>query len=178
MNIPLSYNHQTGEFTWLRRERMARRAMPGDRAGTINSHGYVVITISGTKHKAHRLAWRMFHGTEPDGQIDHINGNRADNRIENLRVVTHEVNVHNRRSANRNSRTGLLGASPGKTGFVATISAQGQRHHLGTFATPEAAQAAYKKAKTNLHPNAQPVTIVARKRAGARTKNCVEVVHE
>lgn len=174
MNIPLSYNSQTGEFTWLRRERMARRAMPGDRAGTVNSHGYVVITIAGAKHKAHRLAWRMFYGVEPAGQIDHINGDRADNRIANLRVVSHAVNVHNRRSANRNSKTGLLGVSPRKRGYVATISAEGQKHGLGTFATLEAAHAAYQAGKARLHPNAQPKSIVAPGVAGTL---CAEVCH-
>lgn len=166
MNIPLSYDPETGLFTWLKRPRMTRTAKEGDRAGSISSSGYVVITICGVKYMAHRLAWFVTYGAWPAEQIDHINGVRNDNRIANLRDVSHTVNVQNRRTGGRNSKTGLLGVSPSKKGYAATISANGKQKFLGRFKTPEEASAVYIEAKRRLH-----LGYVAQGAAGTFPKN-------
>jgi hypothetical protein len=93
----------------------------------------------------------MTHGAWPDGCIDHINGQKADNRISNLRKVTHAVNMQNQHRAARTSKTGLLGVSPNKTRFVANINVDGRRVYLGSFATAHDAHSAYLSAKRELH---------------------------
>lgn len=149
--IGLTYDPTTGFFTWHSPPRKANRLKPGDRAGTVNTYGYVVISIGGVKHRAHRLAWLFMTGNWPTEQIDHINGVRADNRFANLRDVGHEINVHNRRRANRNSKTGVLGVTPYKGKFAANIYVGGRHKRLGRFATVEAAYAAYRTAKAAFH---------------------------
>lgn len=108
-----------------------------------DSTGYIRIRINGVKYKAHRLAWFCYHGQWPDGDIDHINGVRHDNRIANLRVVTNKQNHENRLAANRNNSTGLRGVSlHKKTGkYKAHIRHNGVLYYLGLYATPELALA-------------------------------------
>lgn len=92
----LDYNPLTGQFTW--RVRAAHRIHVGDIAGVIcKSTGYRVIGINGVRHSAHRLAWLHVHGEWPAQNIDHINGDRSDNRIENLRDVSQQTNTLNRK---------------------------------------------------------------------------------
>lgn len=135
---------------------MARRVKPGDAAGTVNSHGYVVISIGRVKHKAHRLAWFAVHGDWPTGPIDHINGVRTDNRIANLRDTTNLINAQNRRHANKNNNSGLLGVCKATNAdrYEARIRSEGSVKYLGRFETPEAAHQTYLKAKRVLHVGA------------------------
>jgi hypothetical protein len=95
----------------------------------------------------------MFHGAWPSGDIDHINGQKTDNRIENLRDVTRTINSENRRGSNTNTATGYLGVSvharSGK--YRARIRAKGRLISLGLFLLPEEAHAAYISAKRDLH---------------------------
>ena len=89
----LDYDQETGIFTWKINQCGARKK--GQIAGTKNKNGYIVI-----RHKklyyAHRLAWLYVHGIFPDSVIDHINRNKSDNRINNLRSVSHADNMYNR----------------------------------------------------------------------------------
>lgn len=148
------YDADTGVFT-RRVTRQGLNARVGDIPGTIKPNGYRVIWILGANHMAHRLAWLYMHGEWPKGHIDHINQDKGDNRIANLRVVTHTVNMHNR-TVNRNNRTGLRGVSfingNKKKRFRAHIGFDGKTLHLGSFATAEEAHAAYCKAAAELHP--------------------------
>ena len=145
----LDYNPETGRFTW----RIAPRGhKAGSQAGCTDSYGYVVIRTAGAGHKAHRLAWLIAYGEWPDDQVDHINGDRSDNRIANLRSLTNQGNQQNRRTAHRGIRSGLLGVSPKRGKWRAQIKVDGKKRHLGLFDTPEAAHAAYLEAKRKLHP--------------------------
>ena len=119
------------------------------RDNTIISGGYRVVCISFQgKHYnilAHRLAWYIYKGIMPKGQIDHIDRDPANNLEINLRDVTHSVNQHNRKAKGYTieKRTGK---------YYAQIKLEGEQHFLGRFNTPEEATAAYLKAKKRLHP--------------------------
>ena len=140
------YDSRAGELRW-RGGRMA-----GERVGYMSGPGYLQCSADGAHHYVHRVVWLMQMGDPGRSHIDHINGNKLDNRIENLRAVSVSVNQQNRRKAQTNSITGLMGVSscnPGR--YFARIRANGKTRQIGTFATPEAAHAAYLNAKRELH---------------------------
>jgi hypothetical protein len=145
----LSYDSETGVFHW----RVSRgRAVAGASAGNADSYGYLQTKIYGRCYLNHRLAWLYVYGEWPDGQIDHINGSRADNRLANLRNVSISVNQQNQRGARVDNRCGLLGVSRKGNRWQARISHPGRKDaYLGLFDTPELAHAAYLKAKRKLH---------------------------
>jgi hypothetical protein len=93
---------------------------------------------------AHRLAWMLYYGREAPGMIDHRNGDRQDNRIENLRIATHSQNGANARRHSRNT-SGLKGASwmPKRGKWQASITVRNKQIGLGYFDTKEEAHAAY-----------------------------------
>jgi hypothetical protein len=147
---------------------------------SLNNNGYAVvnITVDGTPKRflAHRVAWFLHYGTDPGVmQVDHINGNRADNRIENLRLVSHAENCHNQAVSTSRKKTGLpLGVYlAANGGFRASITVDGREQYLGVFDTPDQASNAYVSAKLALQSGAvasrfKPVAIVTgkRKRSG------------
>lgn len=146
----LEYDIASGRFSW--RIRMGSRALPGATAGSVSNEGYVLIKIGRTRYLAHRLAWLYVTGKWPCGEIDHKDGNRANNAFGNLRDVTKVVNSQNRRKAAAGSATGVLGVTLLRAKFVAQITAQGKHRHIGVFPTTEQAHAAYIDAKRQLHP--------------------------
>lgn len=144
----LRYEPETGNFYWLKR---TGRCSAGAIAGCIEHRGYRVISIDGKRYYAHRLAWIYVHGLVRD-YIDHINGDRDDNRIANLRDVDCKTNRQNtRRAYSSNKSTGILGVRLLKGKYVSQIWINGKDKHLGTFATAEEAHAAYVKAKRLYH---------------------------
>ena len=130
----------------------------GRRVGARDEEGYVRVAFkfSGklVKFRAHRLAWLAMRGEWPLLDIDHINGDRQDNRWQNLREASRATNAENQRKAKRGTISGLLGVSFAKdTGrWAAQIQVQGKNKNLGRrFPTAEAAHAAYLQAKRQLH---------------------------
>jgi hypothetical protein len=147
----LSYDADTGVFRW--REMPRRRAMPnGDVAGC-RSDGYVTIRLDGKILKAHRLAWLYVHGVWPTGLIDHINGDKQDNRIVNLRDVDQHINGHNRYSVR--NQFGVPGVYRVRTGrYIAHIMIHRRTRHIGTFETVEEAIAARRAAERQVFADA------------------------
>jgi hypothetical protein len=137
----LSYDQDTGDFHRVV-SRNPRHPV-GAVAGTQHSRGYIVIGLDGMNYKAHRLAWLHVHGEWPTGEIDHINGNKTDNRITNLRIVSRSENMVNRFRARSDNRLGVLGVTQIGGRFIARF----KNRYLGMFATPEAAHGAYQKAR-------------------------------
>jgi hypothetical protein len=87
----IKYDAKTGEFEWLKSARGRRM----DSFGHKRSDGYLDVMIDGKRVLQHRLAWFMHYGEEAPAIVDHINGNKSDNRIENLRDGTNGVNEMN-----------------------------------------------------------------------------------
>ena len=140
----LSYSRDTGVFC---------RRDSGKQVGAPDARGYTIIFLreTGRQYKAHRLAWLHVYGEWPAQDVDHINGNHNDNRIENLRTITHGENMQNIRRPNRNNRTGYLGVCPNGSGYRAEIKVNGKKVNLGTYDTPQEAHTAYLHGKARYH---------------------------
>jgi len=139
----LTYDPATGRFTWKKEP------------GSI-SNGYRLLRVNQKSLWAHRVAWLLATGEDPEGKvIDHINGDRLDNRIDNLRIATYSQNSANAKRHSRNT-SGLKGASKvlkrGRwTGrWQASITYQRRQIALGYFDTKEEAHAAYLEAARKL----------------------------
>jgi hypothetical protein len=141
----LHYDSRTGEFRWRKRVGSIK---PGDIAGTL-VQGYRKIEINGRSYPAHQLAWLYKKGKWCSQMIDHRDLDPSNNRWTNLRQATRSQNNANRRASPKNA-CGLKGASPHQGQWRATICKNGRKHHLGAFATPQAAHAAYAKAARKL----------------------------
>lgn len=98
----LKYNPDTGIFTWLS-SKSNNSIKANSIAGSKNNKGYWRIKINNQEHQAHRLAWLYIYGELPKNFIDHINGNRSDNRICNLREATSQQNAFNQKMSSRNT---------------------------------------------------------------------------
>ena len=126
----------------------------GRKVGSKLPIGYVYVTAKNRKILAHRLAWFLHYGVWPDGQIDHINRDRTDNAISNLRVVSPSENAQNTgiKRSNSSGFTGVVQSCDGK--WYAQIRAGGKRLWLGAYAEKESAAKAYAKARAELHTHA------------------------
>ena len=129
----------------------------GKRTGAPTQGGYREFKAKGVRRLEHRIVWEMHHGPIPEGlQIDHINGVRNDNRIENLRLATNQENSHNMGDAKGFD----FHKSTGK--FRARIMVDGRGIHLGLHETEEEARSAYLKAKAKYHPTSPIVEAAPR----------------
>lgn len=153
----LSYDQETGDFRWNSRtadsgnNRRWNARNAGRRAGSKSSDGYVQISIGGKNMRAHRLAWFIAYGQWPAGQIDHIDGNRLNNKINNLRAATSQQNNRNKRSRSDNA-SGYRGVSWDRCNkkWQAYIGVGNKNKSLGKFDRPEDAARAYQMAAAEL----------------------------
>lgn len=147
------FEYVDGEL--IRRKTISYNAKAGQVAGTEDkSTGYLKVNFDGKVRLVHRLIWAIVHGEEPKGMIDHIDGDRTNNRLENLRCCDNRTNMQNLKGARKDSKTGVLGVSlcnaTGK--YVGRIRApSGKYLSVGRFATPEQASDAYLAAKRQIH---------------------------
>lgn len=152
LSTRVSYNHETGEFTWVHCN-LCRPCWNSRFAGkkalcAPHSNGYLFGAIANQKLFAHRAAWALHYGYWPDGEIDHINHDKTDNRIVNLRVVQRAHNAMNLSKSKRNS-SGVTGVfKHTQTGrWQAQIRIKRKSIHLGSFESFDDAVAARKKAE-------------------------------
>jgi hypothetical protein len=148
MAIVLRYDPSEGMFYWL--QDVAKNVKKGDCAGCLEPNGYVSIRYKGKGYKAHRLAWLLSYKTWPTFLIDHINGQKNDNRLSNLREATVSQNGQNRK-VNKSNKTGFKGVSPYFKKFKAEIKHSGKSLFLGLFDTPQEAANAYAEAACKFH---------------------------
>jgi hypothetical protein len=157
----LHYNAATGQFTWRPRHRQMFRneqnfrlwntRYAGKSAGTLRQAGHLAVAVGHTQYRAHRLVWLYVHGEPVPDVIDHVDHNKLNNRISNLRAATKSQNGANMRMRNRNT-TGVKGVSPHHKGrFRARIMLNGKETNLGSFATLEEAAKARFEAASRLH---------------------------
>jgi HNH endonuclease/AP2 domain len=147
----LGCDPETGLLIW-KMNRQGPGARAGEVAGCKDPQGYIKIGIDGRMYLAHRLIWLHIYGAWPDGELDHINHDPSDNRIENLRLATNSQNMANR-PAQINNTSGFKGTTFHKQRrkWQAQITVNKKVLHLGLFKTPEAAHAAYVLATQALH---------------------------
>ena len=145
----LDYCAETGVFRWRQHR---RKCPPGTIAGSKGAYGYNFVRVDYRRYAAHRLAWFWVHGVWPNGEIDHINHVRDDNRLENLRLANSSQNKHNALKK-ASSTSGYKGVHFHKTRqkWQARIRKDYTRHFLGWFDTPEEAAQAYDEAALRLH---------------------------
>lgn len=145
----VSYDPETGDFTWRTGRNPGAPATLHDK-----TNGYDRVKINGKLYRAHRLAWLYIFGHFPEKILDHINGNRRDNRICNLRDASIGENNQNSFVSNSGSTSAFRGVSWFKTRskWRATININHKQIHLGYFDSQEDANSAYLKAKSELHP--------------------------
>lgn len=139
----LSYDPSTGVLTRKNGVSFGRRS----------ARGYLYVSIDDHQYLGHRLAWVCHYGKWPDGVIDHIDHDKTNDRIVNLRDVTHRENCENIIAPPSHNTSGYLGASfdKRKGKYRAFIKVLGKQKHLGYFDDPAEAHAAYVAAKIELH---------------------------
>ena len=142
----LHYEPETGIFT--RKVRTSRSVKVGDVAGCPDGGGYLRINVQSRLYRAHRLAWLYVYGEWPEDQLDHINRNRSDNRIANLRAVTNKQNGQNasKSSNNTSGHPGIYWLKQSSK-WRACIMHNYKDIHLGCFTNIEEAISARKAAE-------------------------------
>ncbi len=141
----LCYDPLTGKITW--KISPGRRRKTGDIAGWDNCQGYWSIQVDRKNYMAHRLAWRLYYGEWPEGEIDHIDRDGMNNRINNLRIATRSMNNRNTGRI-KSTFSNIKGVQANNRSvskpFQATIGINGKVVRLGTFASLlDAAKARY-----------------------------------
>ena len=144
------YNPETGDLTWAVSPN--NRIPVGYVVRAVDAHGYYRVKINNRKYRAHRIAWLITHGKWPNEHLDHINGDKRDNRLCNLREATNAENCRNSgiRRTNSSGYKGVYRQESYKK-WRAQITVDYKIHYLGVFNTPEEAHAAYCKAAKELH---------------------------
>jgi HNH endonuclease len=145
----LLYIPETGLFYYSGKPRPKIKI--GAICGTLRKDGYLSTTLNNKEYLLHRLAYLWCFGYLPSDEVDHIDGNKVNNKIDNLRIVTRTQNNQNRIRAGTNSSTGVLGVRTHKDKFIASLRHNKQSVYLGIFETAEIAYNAYVEAKRKLH---------------------------
>jgi hypothetical protein len=152
----LNYDKNTGLFTWVN---CGRPKLNGKVAGTVSKRGYIHLHIHPYIYKGHRLAWLFEYGKWPEYGIDHINGNKTDNRIENLRDIPQRHNNCNTPAHREGKLPGymLVTLADGTKVYRARIITGKKTKYLGNFYTEKEANLAYLKAREELFASKKEV---------------------
>ena len=120
--------------------------------GNVNGQGYIVTTFRNTIYRAHRIIWFLVKGEQPPENLDHINNDKTDNRIENLRVATTAQNAHNERTPINNT-SGVKGILWDKqtSKWRGQVKANGKKHCAGRYADIKDAENAVRELREKLH---------------------------
>lgn len=146
----LHYGPETGLFTWL--STVIPPVYAGKISGYIDDYGYRVLNLDGNRRSQHRLAYLYMTGDYPVNQIDHVNGDRSDNRWCNLRPATDSQNRQNmKKKAGTKSRFQGVTWFPRDGTWMSRIGINYKSVFLGYFKTEEEAHQAYVSAKTQHH---------------------------
>lgn len=138
------YEPSTGKLFWNKRP--SNRVVIDSEVGNYNDQGYKVCRFKGKALRVHRIVWAVSKGEHPTEFIDHINGDKGDNRLTNLRVVSNAENLQNM----KNSKGYTYHRKLNK--WMAQIVVNKEYKYLGVFNTEHEAHEAYLKAKKELHP--------------------------
>ena len=144
----LDYDPETGLAFWRpNARRVGGSHLNGMPAGHLSRRGYKILHMDGVLLQFHRAAWAYVHGEWPQLQIDHINGDKSDNRIANLRLATFSQNNRNSKPK-KDNRSGIKGLHyrADRGVWRAVIQENGKLTHLGHFSKVEDAKAAYETA--------------------------------
>ena len=145
----LAYDEITGLFSWVSKPN--RNTKIGSIAGTL-SRGYIQIRIDKQAYLAHRLAWMYVYGKFPADFIDHIDGDKSNNRLSNLRTASMSQNRQNISKPTRTSKTGAKGVCPHRSKYRSSITIDNKYIFLGDYNTILEAAAAYNAAQELYHP--------------------------
>lgn len=126
----LEYDPITGLFIW--RETRGSNAIKGSVAGNKSPSGYMDIKVGGSTYRQHRLAWLYIYGVWPTDMIDHIDRDKTNNRISNLRDVPRSVNALNSKIRSDNT-SGYKGVSKLDNGYISQLSHNGEVMYLGLY---------------------------------------------
>lgn len=138
----LYYDPETGLFIWLKQK--SNRIKVGSIAGSKNKKGYIRIKFHNVFYLAHRLAWFYVYNQFPTKDLDHVNRNKEDNRLSNLREASKIENNHN-----KDSKGYCFHKATSK--WMAKITTNNIAVYLGLFKTKKEAREAYLKAKREKH---------------------------
>ncbi|WP_299197009.1 HNH endonuclease [uncultured Amphritea sp.] len=139
------FDYKDGRLYW--RSTFNSKARGGNRAGKLHSSGYRRISIDGVLYLEHRVIYIWHHGDIGEYDIDHINGTKDDNRIENLRTCTNSQNQANRKTTKGYSiYKGVKYDEGCSKPWRATIQLAGESYNLGSYSSEEQAALAYDSA--------------------------------
>jgi len=145
----LHYEHDTGLLRW--KVNVGKKIKANSVAGSLRSQGYIDVKINHEIFKAHRLAWALYYNQDPGGmQIDHIDQNKSNNKIVNLRLANHVSNGANA-GPRKNNKLGVKGVHYERSKFKALIIKNAKKYHLGCYDTMEEASNVYCAAAEELY---------------------------
>jgi hypothetical protein len=149
LELLLEYlEYRDGNLYW--KKKTGARSGVGSRVGYLRKDGYLGMMFNRKSYLVHRIIFGIVYGYFPE-VVDHINHNRSDNRIENLREADYNKNIHNSRKSKSNS-TGIKGVRRTYNGrYECRVAFQGVTHQVGTFSTLEEAEKQVREYRQKLH---------------------------